>query len=210
MNMIRLVLLPIAALALNQVAAKDSMMFKQRVDKCAVSPDAEGCSPAVTKPDVDKCAASPDTEGCSPAVTTPDVDKCAVSPDAEGCSPAAMVTKQEIDTCVAGWGECKVGYVYRQPHGDPLCVTPEEARRFQRDTEEADSHRYKRKLADGDWDYECNDGYVFRRAYSGDEVCVTPKVREEVRKQGLSSFRHRTCSDRGVVTKRTGGVVQPE
>jgi hypothetical protein len=96
MNTKKLVLLLIAAFALNDAAAESPVVTK-RVNKCAVSPDAEGCTPAVTKLPVDKCAVSPDAEGCTPAVTKLPVDKCAVSPEAEGCSPA--LTEPPVDAC---------------------------------------------------------------------------------------------------------------
>jgi len=169
MNTSRFVLLLFALLALNEAVLAGPVVIK-RVDKCTVSPDADGCTPAVTKPPVDKCILSPDAEGCSRAVTKSEVASCTLSADRS----------------------CEPGYVWRLAGPDDfVCVRPYWAEQAKTDNENNDDNSFD---AGGDEGHKCKEGFEFRYAFPGDEVCVTPDVREATRKQNRKPDLHRACN----------------
>lgn len=129
----------------------------------------------------------PATEPATVPVTAP-ATELASAPAAEAATvPAtAQVTGATAQTCPYGPQQCLPGYVWRVAKPDDLvCVTPEERDRVADDNAHAAERvdPYCSGTAITPCPYgpsQCLPGYVWRDAWDGDAVCVTPDQRDQV------------------------------
>lgn len=113
---------------------------------------------------------------------------CAWFGEAPGTAPAAPPAQQpgqtQTQSCPWGPKQCLSGYVWRVAKPDDLvCVTPEVRARAADDNAHA-AERVDPACAAGTktcqyGPNQCLPGYVWRDAWDGDGVCVTPDVRDQ-------------------------------
>jgi PASTA domain len=88
--------------------------------------------------------------------------------------------------------KCKPGYVYRRVvPDDKVCVTPESAAQVIQDNADATQLARKPNPPGGPYgENTCLQGFVWRDAYDGDQICVTGETRARTRQENDEAALH--------------------